>query len=351
MFELPASDISPRKRLPVVVDTDLGVDDATALIYLAADPRVELVAIGSVHGNVPATVAARNALRVVELIDLSHVPVAVGADRTLNGAEPDPVFSGQGIHGEDGLGGQAGAPPRGAAVPEHAAQQLVRLARARTGMLTVVALGPLTNVALALHLEPELPRLLRRLVWMGGAIDVAGNIGPEAEANSWHDPEAVEMVLRAGFPLTMVPLDATQYAVVDGIWLDTLAASAVPVAERLLAWMSQYVSVHSQVLGHRGCVLHDVVAAAVAIDPNLVIRAEELEVVCVTGSDLVRGATKVDRRELPFGLQYQSRKPVIVVKEADSATILHSLQRAMLSESTCDKAAITASPRSAPPYP
>ncbi|MFE5123611.1 nucleoside hydrolase [Streptomyces sp. NPDC056669] len=184
----------------MVIDTDPGVDDTWAILFLAAQPDVEIVAVGAAHGNVPTAVAAANALRVLDVAGLDQVPVAVGHPAPLQQSLRTAEF----VHGEDGLGGKAGpASPREVS-PESAAEQLVRLARQRPGELTLLALAPLTNIVLALRLEPSLPRLLRRVVFMGGAFHVAGNVSAWAEANSAHDPEAAEEVLRAGFDLIVL---------------------------------------------------------------------------------------------------------------------------------------------------
>ncbi len=190
---------------------------------------------------------------------------------------------------------------------EHAAEQLVRLAHAHPGELTVLELGPLTNLALALHLEPRLPTLVRRVVWMGGVIGVAGNIGPEADANAYHDPAAAEFVLRSGFPLTVVPMDVTRHAWVDQDWLATLAAGPHAAARQLAGWMQHYVTFHTQHLGRPGCLLHDPVAAAIAVHPKLATTTDELQVTCLDGPPAIRGATKIDRREHPFGPSYPPR--------------------------------------------
>jgi len=196
--------------IPVVVDCDTGVDDALALLYLAADPGVELVAIGTVDGNVPALLGAQNCLRVLDAAGCGPVPVALGCDRPL--LEP-PQYA-EHFHGRDGLGDSFLPPSTRALSSEPAVEQLTRLARSRPGELTLLAIGPLSNIAVALMLEPELPALLREIVVMGGAVACPGNQSPWAEFNIAHDPEAAEMVLRAGWnQLTLVGLDATGQAI------------------------------------------------------------------------------------------------------------------------------------------
>ena len=166
----------------IVVDTDPGVDDAFALVGLLARAKrgdCRVAGIGTVHGNLPPEPGADNALRITELLGLD-IPVAVGEAKPLVGPE---MQSGQIVHGEDGLGGNAGPAPDQAATQESAAEQLVRLARQHPGEITVLALGPLTNLAKALEIEPDLPNLVEHVIWMGGVFTLPrhGRRGPGAE--------------------------------------------------------------------------------------------------------------------------------------------------------------------------
>lgn len=200
----------------VVVDTDPGLDDALALQYLTRHPAVEILGVGSVHGNVPAHAAANNALRLLELVNDTETPVVVGAEEPL----AQPLQLGQ---PSDEFGALAGAPRRQPAEAS-AADLIVQTARAMPGEVSLLALGPLTNVALALTKEPDLPHLLGRVVMMGGAITGAGNATAFAESNIAHDPEAAERVITAGFELTMVGLDVTRSATASPTWVRAIAA-------------------------------------------------------------------------------------------------------------------------------
>lgn len=314
-----------------VVDTDPGVDDALAIAYLAAAPDAEIVAIGSVHGNVPAPLAAANALRVLDRLNLPHVPVAVGANRPLNGKR---LRSGQHVHGSDGLSGCAGPPSPRTPIAETAEQQLVRLARCDPGRLSVLALGPLTNLALALRGEPRLPELVREVVWMGGAIAVPGNITPHADANTWHDPEAAEEVLAAGFALTMVPLDTTNHAWAGEAWWDAVARHDHALAQYLTAVSGHYIRRYSARRGRlhqeRGCVLHDPLTVAIALDRAIADYEEHQVAVELTGTH-TRGATVVDRRARPehLSIHFGRHKARIAVR-ADIDTMLSRLHKALL---------------------
>ncbi|RJQ77794.1 nucleoside hydrolase [Pseudonocardiaceae bacterium YIM PH 21723] len=313
----------------LVLDTDPGVDDALAILYLAAQPDTRIVAVGSAIGNMPADASAANALRVLELAGLTGVPVAVGASRPLNGLPW--TADAEVVHGADGLGGHAGPPPAGRPVRESAAEQLVRLARQRPGELTLLAMAPLTNVALALRLEPELPRLLREVVWMGGAVDVPGNVSIKAEANAWNDPEAAEQVLAAGFSLRMVPLDVTEHAWADPGWLGALRDRGGDLARTAADWLAVYVDYYCSIPGDPrgpGCALHDPLAVAIALDPELADYEEHQVVVELAGH--ARGATWVDRRlEVMPGSELPARRPVRVALKADGAAMLDRLHRAL----------------------
>ncbi|GLZ34421.1 nucleoside hydrolase [Lentzea sp. NBRC 105346] len=281
----------------IIVDTDPGVDDALALFNLAASPEAEIVAIGTVHGNVPAPQATANTLRLLELLGLTHIPVAGGAQRPL----AQPLMTAESVHGDDGLGGFAGPEPVTRPTNESAAEQIVRLARANPGELTLLALGPLTNVALALQLEPELPKLLERIVVMGGALNAPGNITSYAEANFWHDPEAADHVLGAGFPdLTVVGLDVTMEAHADDRWLARLAALNNPIAAYATSIVGFYAAFYESFLGKPGFVPHDSLAVAIMLDPDLATYREERFAIELTGRH-TRGQLVADLRYLAPG--------------------------------------------------
>ena len=281
-------------RDPVILDCDTGIDDALAILYLAGS-GADIVAAGSVHGNIEADLAAANTLRVLELAGRDDVPVAVGARRPLAQALETAGW----VHGDDGLGNTNQPPPRGRVGQESAAEQLTRLARERPGELSVLATGPLTNLALALLLEPLLPALVRRVVVMGGAVTHPGNATPHAEANIQHDPEAAELVFTAGWDVTMVGLDATMSVLLEGAWLQELETSATRIGRFATSILSHYLDLHCHWLGVRACPLHDPMAAAVLLDPELAVE-RRLPIHVELRGERTRGATLADLRpELP----------------------------------------------------
>lgn len=182
------------ERIPLLIDTDPGVDDALALLMAFNDPRHDVVGLTVAAGNVGLEHTVANALKLVELCGL-QVPVHAGAATPLL----HPAVDAANVHGKDGFGDVGHAPPTRQADPEHAALAILRQSHAHAGKLLLVALGPLTNLALALRLDPTLPQRVKRLVVMGGAVTARGNITPAAEFNIAFDPEAAHIVFE-GFP-------------------------------------------------------------------------------------------------------------------------------------------------------
>ncbi len=313
----------------IILDTDPGVDDALAIMYLAAQEDAEIVAVGSVHGNVPAPLAATNALRVLELVGLS-VPVAVGAGRPL----AQPLQTAEFVHGTDGLGGYAGDEPAGTPVDHSAAEQLVRLARSQPGELTLLALGPLTNIALAVLLEPDLPNLLRSVVVMGGAVTVPGNITPYADANFYHDPEAADLVLGAGFPdLTLVGLDATEQARAGGEWLTAVGELRGRKAAFANNLLDHYSAFYSNMFGTVSCTLHDPLAAALMLEPKMATYREMPLAIELTGTH-TRGQVVSDQRLIASDAYIATdagtgRTPVKVAETVDVARFLEQMFAAL----------------------
>lgn len=248
----------------IVFDCDTGVDDAMAIMYGAGN-GADFVACTVTHGNVPVEIGARNTLTVLDAVGLDHVPVHQGAARPM----AQPLHTSEWVHGDDGLGNSNPTPSARPLAGNLAAVEIVRLARERPGELTLVAVGPMTNIGLALLLEPELPRLVRRIVVMGGAAGVPGNASPVAEANFWHDPEAAALVLDAPWEVVHVGLEATMRAMLPPAAIERLARVETPHGRLLWAAMQHYLDIYSQIEGTRTCALHDPLAVALALDPDL----------------------------------------------------------------------------------
>lgn len=255
----------------VIYDTDPGVDDAMALYYALAHPAIELLGITTSFGNVTAPQATANALYLTQLAG-RNIPVAQGAKQPLaKHAEAPPDF----IHGSDGLGNlPSRAAATGQADPRSAAQFIVDMARQHPGQITLVPVGPLTNMALALQLEPKLPQLLKQVVLMGGSIAEHGNVSPVAEANIWCDPHAADAVLTAGFKLTMVGLDVTYRVLLPISMFEKIAAKHRHAAtDTLLHAVKFYSAFYQSRFAHmkdfNGCYGHDVLALICLTNPEL----------------------------------------------------------------------------------
>ena len=247
---------------PFYLDCDTGIDDSLAIAYLLASPEVELAGIGTVSGNVSAAVGAVNTLNLLHAAGRSGIPVAVGAHDPLMG-----TFDGGAphVHGENGIGGVTLEDSGLTSESETAAEMLVRLANEHPGELRVIAVGPLTNLALALQLDPKLPALVRDVTIMGGAAFVQGNISPVAEANIFNDAEAAAVVMEAGWPVTMVPLDVTMNHRFDETHRAALTTAGHPVASALSGMLVQYFAFYNTIFGEHCAALHDPLAAAIAV--------------------------------------------------------------------------------------
>jgi inosine-uridine nucleoside N-ribohydrolase len=278
----------------VLIDTDPGIDDALALMLALRSPEVVVRGITTVHGNVPVERGTKNALRVLDLLGRRDVPVAAGASvpllRELRTAEI--------VHGTDGLADlvttEVDAQPDRMAGPAF----LVRALEEAERPMTIVTLGPMTNVAVTLAFAPHLTERIERIVSMGGAIRSEGNATPAAEFNVLVDPEAAAMVLRSGVPVTLVPLDVTMKTILPGEWAERLRLSNDPVEAFAggLAW--HVTGIYRQYYGIDGMALHDPLAMALVIDPSLV-EGQDLWVTVDTGDGLTAGKTLADFWHIP----------------------------------------------------
>jgi inosine-uridine nucleoside N-ribohydrolase len=249
----------------VLIDTDPGIDDALALLLAWGSPEIEVVAVTTVAGNVPLVRATENVFRLLDARRPVPRPVvAAGAAAPL----ARPLTTATRYHGEDGLGDLGDWPPvRATPGPASAAETIADIARRLGAALTVVALGPLTNLALALASDPAAVGGVGRVVSMGGAVDVPGNVTPTAEFNMSVDPEAAARVFDVGLRLDLVPLDATRQARLARVDLErSLAAFPDPLAARIAAFTAPAFRRE----GGATMTPHDALAVAAAVDPTLV---------------------------------------------------------------------------------
>jgi purine nucleosidase len=278
----------------VIIDTDTGIDDAMAVVYALLEPEIEVLALTSVFGNVSVDLTTRNTLVILDVLGRTDIPVAQGAAKGLIG---EPSFAPY-VHGDDGVGNAASTfgEPSSAPLAENAASLIVRMAREQPGEIVLVPIGPLTNIALALQLEPRLPELVRGLVWMGGVINGPGNVTAVAEADAAHDPEAAQMVFEADWPLTMVGLDVTDVTLMREEHFERLAMSDTVAASYLAAITPFYMDFYSKVLGFRACAMHSALTVAIVAHPDLVLEEVNLPVAVELQGSITRGMTVADRR-------------------------------------------------------
>jgi inosine-uridine nucleoside N-ribohydrolase len=271
----------------VLIDCDPGHDDAIALLLALASPEIELVGVTTVAGNQTIEKTTRNALRVLELADRTNVPIAVGADRPL--ARESRVA--EEVHGESGLDGPDLPEPQTEPVAESAVEFLARALLEAPAPVTLVPVGPLTNVGQLLQERPDAAGRIARVVLMGGAI-AEGNVTPAAEFNIWADPEAAALVFASGLDVTMVGLDVTHRALVLPEHAERLRASG-RVGEVVAELLEFYGRFHKQIYDLPGSPIHDAVAVAHVIRPGL-LETVERNVEIELESELCRGRTVVD---------------------------------------------------------
>jgi purine nucleosidase len=267
----------------ILLDCDPGHDDAIALLLALASPELELLGVSTVAGNQTLDKTTANAIRVLDFVGRSDIPVAAGADRPLVREQ----YVAEYVHGATGMDGPDLPPPQRTPLGQHAVDFLAEMIRRHDGAVTLVPTGPLTNVALLLALHPDARP--ERIVLMGGAI-AEGNVTPAAEFNIWADPEAAARVFRSGIDVTMVGLDVTHKALFTPARVDMLTGRVGAMVAALLEFYGQF---HKQVYNFEGSPIHDAVAVAQVIRGDL-LRTEHLNTEIDVESELCRGRTVVD---------------------------------------------------------
>ncbi len=281
----PALQQTARGPFRVIIDTDPGVDDALALLLAMRSPELKIEAITPVAGNVPLEWTLPNALRMVEIAGRTDIPVAAGAKSPLLRRLVTATYA----HGENGLGGAVFPEPKTKPVNQPAAEMIRQIVRKFPGEVTLLPIGPLTNIATALNLDSELAGLIRGVVMMGGSLS-GGNITPAAEFNIYVDPEAARIVFQSGIPITMVGLDVTRKTSLTEDHLRELQAGQNPVSQAA-ATIARNAIQHNRERGFVvGPNMHDSLAIAGFIDPSLLTLKEYYVDVETTG-ELTAGET------------------------------------------------------------
>lgn len=287
----------------IILDTDPGIDDAMAIFTAAAHPDIELLGLTTTFGNVSVAQATTNALALVEMLG-QEIPVCQGvATPWFRSLAPFPVQ----VHGDDGLGNIALATPQRRAERQTAAEFIVDQVNRYPGEITLVAIGPLGNLATALHLDPDLPAKVRQVVIMGGVIAADGNVSPVAEANILSDPHAADRVMAASWNLVMVGLDVTHQIELPRTLFDRIAVNNPRVGAFLHQAADYYIDFYSKVRGIDGCYAHDISALAYLVAPHWFETVSGP--VCVATDGVAVGQTIMSRYGIPYPLDYWQNRP------------------------------------------
>lgn len=314
----------------IIIDTDPGIDDAMAIFVALQSPEVEVIGLTTIYGNVYTTLATRNALHLLEVAGRTDIPVAEGSHVTIT--KGTKLRIADFVHGADGLGNQNFPPPKGKPIEQSAAAFLVEQANLYPGKITVVALGPLTNIALATQLEPAFAKNIGQIVLLGGAFAVNGNVNPAAEANIFGDPDAADIVFTSGADILGVGINVTHQVVLTDADREKLARSNGKFAQYLCKILDVYFSYHRDAYSTKGVYLHDPTALLAAVNPSLITYTEG--VVRVQTNGITRGLTILYNKQKRFGeVTEWSDKPTVKVAVTVDAPAVVNLVMELLMDS------------------
>jgi purine nucleosidase len=294
----------PEGSVPTILDCDPGHDDMVAIMVAAAHPRIDLLAITTVAGNGTLERTTHNARAVCTMAGIRDIPIAAGAPGPLVGT----LRTAAHVHGETGLEGAELPDPDVPLTGAHAVDLTARLLREAAEPVTLVPTGPLTNIALLLRTYPDLAAHVREIVLMGGSTDV-GNVEPLAEFNIHVDPEAADVVFSSGLPVTMCGLNVTHQALATEAVLDRLLALGRPLGDTVVRLLSFLRDRYRDIWGLPAPPVHDPVAVARVIDPELV-RCVKAHVAVELHGTHTRGATVCDR----FGVRRRTPNAGVAVE-------------------------------------
>ncbi|KAG2320238.1 hypothetical protein Bca4012_053461 [Brassica carinata] len=307
-------------RKKIIIDTDPGIDDAMAIFVALKSPEVDVIGLTTIYGNVYTTLATRNALHLLEVAGRTDIPVAEGTHKTiLNGTK---LRVADFVHGKDGLGNQNFPPPNGKPIEKSAPEFLVEQAKLHPGEITVVALGPLTNIALAVQLDPEFSKNVGQIVLLGGSFAVNGNVNPASEANIFGDPEAADIVFTCGADIIAVGINVTHQVVMTADDRDKLASSNGKLAQYLCKILGLYYSYHLDSYEIKGVYLHDPTTIIAAFLPSLFTYTEG--VVRVQTDGITRGLTLLYNNQKRFEeeTEWSDKPSVKVAVTVDAPAVL-----------------------------
>ena len=311
----------PRK---IIIDTDPGIDDAMAIFYALESPELDVVGLTTVFGNAHTSTCTTNALKLLEIAERTDIPVAPGVDAPLAMPYRGPVAF---VHGTDGQGDVFLSPPTTSPAAIDAANFIIQTVMNAPGEITLVALGPLTNVAIAMQLEPTLTTHLVEIVLMGGNAFRGGNASPAAEANILNDPEAADIVFGADCPIVMAGLDVTEQTLMTSADISTIARLDNPRARHLAAILPFYQEFYRSRLGIDGIYIHDSSTITYLLAPHLYTWVEYPIRVDI-GSSVCRGKTQTATRVSDHEAAWAGRGAVRILTGVDSkAAVALELER------------------------
>ncbi len=302
----------------IIIDTDPGIDDAMAIVYALASPELDVIGLTTVFGNAHVETCTNNALRILDIAGRPDIPVAQGAGRPLASVYRGPAAH---VHGVNGLADVPLPDATGTALALDAAHFIIEQVLAAPGDITLVPIGPLTNIALAMLLCPDLPKHLAGMVIMGGAAFVGGNSSPAAEANIMNDPEAADIVFGADCPIVMCGLDVTEATIMSSSQIDSLGASDTPRAQMAAAILPYYRDFHVSHGGPDGIHVHDSTCISYLLAPQH-YKSGQHTVRVDTGSSVSRGKTLAATRRLRPDSPWLGRRDVTILTEVDSAAVV-----------------------------
>lgn len=274
----------------IIIDTDPGQDDAVAILLALASPEIEVLGLTCVAGNVPLPLTVKNALTICELAGRTDVPVYAGCESPLERT----LVTAEHVHGKTGLDGVALPEPTMPLAKGHAVDFIIdTLRREPSGTVTLCPIGPLTNIAAAFRRAPDIVSRVKRIVLMGGAYFEVGNITPAAEFNIYVDPEAADIVFRAGAPLVVMPLDVTHKVLTTRARIAAIAALGSPAAEAVASWTGFFERFDKEKYGSEGAPLHDPCVIAWLLKPDL-FKGREINVEIELEGTYTTGMTVAD---------------------------------------------------------
>jgi len=311
----------------VLIDTDPGVDDAQAVVFAFASPDLEVVGLTTIFGNVETPLATANALRLLDIVD-ADVPVAEGAIKPIYSKKiPTPDF----VHGKDGFGEINLPPSNRRAIDETAAEFIVRTVMDNPGEITLVVLGPMTNIALALALEPEIANNVDQVVAMGGVLQVMGNVSPVASANILGDAHAADIVLGTDWDVVLVPGDTTRQVRVTDEWLDRLSRRAGAPGEFIRDISRFYRDFYRAGGVVNGFYNHDPTAVAYVVDPSL-FQTEDRAIRVVTDGITIGDVVAATERHYNEPGPWHGIPLATITTDVDSEGVMRLIEDAIVGQ-------------------